>query len=31
MIMIMIIILYSESNNPETEDPEIIPITGPPT
>ena len=26
-----VIILYSESNNPETEDPEVIPITGPPT
>ena len=28
--LIIIIILYSEIN-PETEDPEVIPITGPPT
>ena len=33
IIIIIIIILYSELliTNPETEDPEVIPIRGPPT
>ena len=31
IIIIIIIILYSELTNPEMEDPEAIPITGPPT